>query len=122
MKANFILQLTQEIMKQKGRQTTVYLHTDCSPSLNRIWMSDIQKLFNRMKITNTNIQIISLSFAKNQPEIPVFLLKYKIILCQNYQRIIYRHINITLKDMANIQKIIFKTIVSTLKHEKLVLF
>lgn len=64
-------------MKQKGRQTTIYLHTDCSPSLNMIWVSDIQKLFNRMKITNTNIQIISLSFAKKQSGIPIFLLKYK---------------------------------------------
>lgn len=84
MKANFILQLTQEIMrkKQKGRLTTTYLYTDCSPRLNMTWVSDIKKIFNRMKITNTNIQIISLSFAKNQSEIPVFPLKCKNILAK----------------------------------------
>lgn len=32
-----------------------------------------------MKITSTNIQVISLAFAKNQSEIPGFLVKCKII-------------------------------------------
>lgn len=46
------------------------------------WVSDIQKLFKRMRTTNINIQIISLSFAKKQSEVPVVPLKYKIILAK----------------------------------------
>lgn len=35
-----------------------------------------------MRTTNINIQIISLSFAKKQSEVPVVPLKYKIILAK----------------------------------------
>lgn len=49
------------------------------------WVSDIQKLFNG--ITNTNTQIISQTFAKKQSEIPVLPLKCKIILAKTPTRL-----------------------------------